>query len=52
MTTDNGNVVLSSMMGGQAFDRISGNIDLKHMSGEEAAEYLWRRFVTYLEYKR
>jgi len=50
VNTDNGDVTLSSMMGG--FGRGPENIDLKHMSGEAAAEYLWRRFVTHLEHTR
>ncbi len=52
VTTDNSDVALSSMMGGFWFDRASNNVDLKHMSGEEAAEYLWRRFVSNMEYRR
>lgn len=51
VTTDNGDVALSSMMGGLAFGRGFENVDLKHMSGEEAADYLWRRFVSNLEHR-
>jgi hypothetical protein len=49
VTDDEGDVALSSLMGGFSFGRAAENINLKRMSTEQAAEYLWRRFVGGLE---
>jgi TIR domain len=43
-----GELHLSSLMG-MGFGQIERQFDLKHMSPEQAAEYLWRRFVIPLE---
>jgi hypothetical protein len=41
---------LSSLMGaGFGFGRLAEHFDLKHLAPEQAAEYLWRRFVANLE---
>ena len=43
-----GELMLSSLMGA-AFGRAGDGLDLNRLSPEEAAEYLWRRFVWGLE---
>ena len=47
VTDDKGELYLSSLMGGSS--QIDKLFDLKRMSQEQAAEYLWRRFVAWLE---
>lgn len=48
-TTDRGELAFRTLMGG-AFGRVPKDFDAQHLSLEQAAEYLWRRFVTPLEY--
>ncbi len=45
---DRGVLYLTSLMG-IGFGRLDLSFDLKRMSKEQAAEYLWRRFVAPLE---
>lgn len=52
VAVDNGDVTLSAMMGSVAFGLGGENIDLKRMNGGQAADYLWRRFVSTLESRR
>ncbi len=47
---DGDDLALSSLMGaGFGFGRAADGFDLKHLAPDEAAEYLWRRFVAHLE---
>ncbi len=48
LSTDNGELCLSSTMG-FSFGRVEVPFDLKKMTGQQAAEYLWRRFIAPLE---
>ncbi len=52
VANDKVDVALSSMMGSLDFSRASENINLNNMNGNEAAEYIWRRFVSNLERRR
>ena len=36
-------------MGGMGFGHIERDFDLKHMTAQQGADYLWRRFVLPLE---
>lgn len=44
-----GELHLESLMGGMGFGHIERDFDLKHMRPEQAADYLWRRFLLPLE---
>jgi TIR domain len=44
-----GELHLVSLMGDMGFGRIERDFDLKHMTPEQAADYLWRRFLLPLE---
>lgn len=47
---DGGDLALSSLMGaGFGFGHAAEHLDLKRLTPEQAAEYLWRRFVSRLE---
>jgi hypothetical protein len=48
LSEDRGELYLTSLMG-IGFGRLDLSFDLKRMSREQAAEYLWRRFVAPLE---
>jgi TIR domain len=48
LSEDRGELHLTSLMG-IGFGRLDLSFDLKRMSQEQAAEYLWRRFVAPLE---
>lgn len=47
--TDDGELCLAATMGVFAFGAGLDQFDLKHLTREQAAEYLWRRFVARLE---
>jgi hypothetical protein len=49
VNTDAGELVFRSMMG-QMVGRLSQGADIKRLNAEQAADYLWRRFVAPLEY--
>ncbi len=49
MSTERGDLALSSMMGGFGFQKGTEHLDLKHLSAEDASEYLWRRFAAWLD---
>ena len=49
LTADRGELAFRTLMGG-AFGRIPDGLDVQHLSPEQAAEYLWRRFVAPLEH--
>lgn len=49
VTDASGEIALSAMLNSFAFGRATNDIDAKHMSPDQAAEYLWRRFVSRLE---
>ena len=46
---DEGEPVLSPMMGGVGFGGRNLDFDIEKMSPDQAAEYLWRRFTSHLE---
>jgi hypothetical protein len=42
-------LLLSAQMSAITFGRVAEGLDLKHLSPQEGAEYLWRRFVQRIE---
>lgn len=48
VSAERGEPAFRSLMTG--FARVPAGVDTEHMSVEQAAEYLWRRFVGHLEY--
>ena len=49
INADQGELSLSSMMGGFGMSCVTGDLDMKHLTPDKAADYLWRRFVERLE---
>jgi hypothetical protein len=49
LTEAGGDLGLQSLIGGFGFGRALDHLDLKALSPDQAAEYLWRRFVAPLE---
>jgi len=46
---EDGELHLESLMGGIGFGHIERDFDLKHMTPDQAADYLWRRFLRPME---
>jgi hypothetical protein len=49
VSVSRGEIAFRALMGG-SFGRLPEGLDASHLTVEEAAEYLWRRFVTPLEF--
>jgi hypothetical protein len=49
ISDEGGELHLVSLMGGIGFGDLERHFDLKHLTADQAADYLWRRFLKPLE---
>ena len=49
ISDEGGDLHFVSLMGGMGFGHIERDFDLKNMTAQQAADYLWRRFIRPLE---